>query len=79
MYIARERNVIVGVYTQRHKHATEILPEDNADVIAFLSRPSGNENEKKIEKRIRILAVDSLKLDGGLPNDYEDIRAVQRT
>ncbi len=72
MYIARERNIIVGVYTQRHEHAQEILPEDNAEVIAFLSEPVGDENEKKIEKRIRTLAIDSLKGDGGLPADYGD-------
>ena len=72
MYIARENNVIVGVYTQRQKHTTETLPKDNAEVIAFLSTPSGNENETKIEKRIRTLAIDSLKGDGGLPADYED-------
>jgi len=72
MYIARENSIIVGVYTQRHEHAKEILPIDNAEVIAFLSNPSVETDDDKIEKRIRTLAIDSLKADGGLPIDYTD-------
>ena len=74
MYIAREENIIVGVYTQWHEHAQEILPKDNAEVMAFLARPSMETDEDKIEKRVRKIAIDSLKADGGLPPDYEDIR-----
>ena len=81
MHIARENGQIVGVYTQKQAHTTEILPADNAEVVAFLNKEEDDnaKNEKKINKRIRKLAIDSLKGDGGLPNDYEDIRAVQRT
>ena len=74
MYIARRNRQIVGVYTQKQAHTTEILPADNAEVVAFLNRDTTNVNEDRIDKRIRTLAIDSLKGDGGLPPDYEDIR-----
>ena len=76
MYIARDKGIIVGVYTQKQAHTHERLSEDNAEVIAFLSSLGASETEKenktKIEKRMRTLAIDSLKGDGGLPPDYED-------
>ena len=74
MYIARRNGIIVGVYTQWHKHAQEILSKDNVEVLTFLDTSDVYKNEKKITKRIRRLAVDSLKGDGGLPPDYEDVR-----
>lgn len=74
-WIERKNNVITALYDVKQYAEQEFLDEDNQEVIDFKQQHEKqiiDEIEQKIRQRMRELAINSLKNDGGLPPDFGD-------
>lgn len=61
MFIGRKDGLIYGTWTVRQWEKQEELPDDNAEVVAFLNRSSGeSKREKAIEALLTKEALDPL-------------------
>lgn len=76
-YIDRDKDGnITGAFVREQYEGQEQLPEDNPELQVFINRGMIDPNEEKIQTEIielnRIAAIESLKIKGELPADYED-------
>ena len=74
-YIKRDNGNIVGLYARPQYEGQEKLKETSKEIVAFLKKqnePTEAEiNEQKIQAKIRQMAIESLKADNELPDDFE--------
>jgi len=76
-YFDRDKNKkISGLFARPQFEGQEFLPETDKEIINFFKKQAAvqkanEENEQKIQAKMRKMAIDVLKADKELPSDFE--------
>jgi len=71
-----EKKKIISTYARPQFEGQEMLLESSKEIVSFLDEQKknieqDNENDQKIAREMRILAIESLKSKNELPPDFE--------
>jgi len=72
-YVLKENGIVVGAFARKQFEGQEFL-KDTVEAVKdfYKSLKDVNNDNEKINKRMRKIAIRELKADGELANDYPE-------